>query len=400
MRNTPGPHLGKSIACLTAAWLLAAAAPAVANAGAEDPPPFLPRELADVVERARAKQRAETPQRTHDAPAEIDEVASGELTLREVVGMLSSSSYDDRETATRLLADVPQWDDQTLSLVCARAELCPEARARIREALFTRFANSPGPAVGIQMDQNRAEPGVGIAEVMPRFPAARTLRKGDVILKIGDIDLRADPTPSRLQEVVASYQPGDRVDVLILRDSREQLVQVELGRFENLNEGMGMRNETLLRQAWSIRARRLGLEEVAGEPVAVAISMFDWRRATQRGGQARPASGMAPGGEPAIVPGRLPGVMANLDNSRITRVERVDRADVRVGHAPRGADVQKALEDRLSEVETMIGEMSERLADARTPQQELPKLRSALEELSTQRRQILLEMVRWADRND
>ena len=322
------------------------------------------------------------------------QVASGELSLREVVERLSSDDFEEREAATRLLADVPAWDDQVLSLVSAQKELSAEAKARIREALFSRFANSPGPAVGIQMQLNRSEPGVAVQSVIPNFPAARSLRADDVIFKIDDQDLRSDPTTLRLQEVIASYQPGDRVQMLILRDGREQTVTVELGRFADLNNGIGNRNESLLRQAWALRARRLGLEEAPGEPIAAAVSFFDWRRAAQRGAAPRHASGMVAGGESALVPGRLPGGVTNIDNSRVGRVE---RADPRIAPEPRAIDVQKALDERLTQIESLIQDLSARLSDARTPQHEHAKPRHAGGTRDAAR-QIILEMARWADR--
>lgn len=368
-----------------------------ASSALADPPPFLPKHLADVVERARERQRAENPQRDHDAPAEIADVASGELTLHEVLSRLSSPDFAEREAASQLLADVAMWDDRVLSEACANADLCPEARLRVREALFARFAVSPGPAIGIQMHPDRIATGVGIREVMPNYPSARVLRANDIILKIGDVDLRADPTNMRVQEAIASYQPGDTVEMLILRDEREQLMRVELGQFADLNPNTGQRNEMILRQAWTLRSRRLGLDEGSTLAMAPTVSLFDWRRAAQRASLVRRGAGVLAGGEPSLTPGQYPGAVANIDNSRVGRVERVDP---RLAPQPRGLDMQKGLDERLTLLENQINDLSQRLSDARTPEHEHAKLKAVLEDLSLQRRQIMIEMVRWADRKD
>ncbi|MBX3351790.1 MAG: PDZ domain-containing protein [Phycisphaeraceae bacterium] len=386
------PDTGRAPAVAALVVGLAALSPAIAK-----PPPFLPRELADVVERARQQQRAENPVREAPAPREIVDVATGELTLTEVLAQLSSEDYAQREVATQLLANVAMWDERALAEACATVDLCPEARVRVREALYSRFAASPGPAVGISMSPERSVNGVVILSVMQNYPASRVLRANDVLMRIGDVDLRADPTNQRVQEVIASYQPGDRVPMTILRDEREIVVEVELGQFANLDPNLSQRNEMILRQAWNLRSRRLGLSDDEAAAVAPAVSLFDWRRAAQRASLVRQGTGMVAGGEPAPVPGRLAGGVANIDNSRIGRVERVDP---RIAPEPRGADVQRALDERMKLIETQIAELSQRMADARTPQREHEKLRETLEQLALQRRQIMLEMVRWADRND
>lgn len=389
-RALPAPSRVRAIAAIVVGC--GVLSPAIAK-----PPPFLPRELAEVVERARQQQRAQTPAREAPAPREIVDVANGELTLPEVLAQLSSPDYAEREIATELLANVAMWDEGALAEACAKIDLCPEARLRVREALFSRFASSPGPAVGISMSPDRSVNGVLIMSVMQNYPAARVLRANDVLVRIGDVDLRADPTNIRVQEVIASYQPGDRVPMTILRDDREVAVVVELGQFADLDPNIRQRNEAILRQAWNLRSRRLGLVDDAAPAVAPAVSLFDWRRAAQRSSLVRQGTGMIAGGEPSPTPGRFAGGVANVDNSRIGRVERID---ARVAPEPRGADVQRALDERMKLIEDQIAELSQRMADARTPQREHEKLRETLEQLALQRRQIMLEMVRWADRND
>ena len=70
--------------------------------------------------------------------------------------------------------------------------------------------------------------GVVIREVVPGGPAAAAgLRPGDVIVRIGEtvVEDRAD-----LEYALSTqYKPGDTVPVTVVRDAREQTVQVKLG---------------------------------------------------------------------------------------------------------------------------------------------------------------------------
>jgi S1-C subfamily serine protease len=70
--------------------------------------------------------------------------------------------------------------------------------------------------------------GVVIRDVVPNGPAAAAgLRPGDVIIRVGEtpIEDRAD-----LEYALSTqYKPGDTVPVTVIRDGREQTVQVRLG---------------------------------------------------------------------------------------------------------------------------------------------------------------------------
>ena len=70
--------------------------------------------------------------------------------------------------------------------------------------------------------------GVLISEVVPSSPAAAAgLKQGDVVLKVNDQQIDADHP---LLTIMLKYRPGDRVRLTILRDGRQQTVEVTLGR--------------------------------------------------------------------------------------------------------------------------------------------------------------------------
>lgn len=70
--------------------------------------------------------------------------------------------------------------------------------------------------------------GVLVSEVVPASPAAAAgIRPGDVVAKVND---QAIDEEHPLATIMLRYRPGDRVRLTILRDGREQLVEVSLGR--------------------------------------------------------------------------------------------------------------------------------------------------------------------------
>lgn len=63
-----------------------------------------------------------------------------------------------------------------------------------------------------------------IPGVLPGTPAEKAgLRDGDVILKVGDQDITPE---SGLATKLAQYNPGDTVDMIVLRDGKEQKISV------------------------------------------------------------------------------------------------------------------------------------------------------------------------------
>ena len=70
--------------------------------------------------------------------------------------------------------------------------------------------------------------GALITNVVPDSPAEDAgLRRGDIILALGD--QRPGPDGD-LRDILANYDPGDTVDLTILRAPDELTISVELGR--------------------------------------------------------------------------------------------------------------------------------------------------------------------------
>ncbi len=85
--------------------------------------------------------------------------------------------------------------------------------------------------IGVERPADNAErTGVVVSQVMPNGPAARAgLRVGDVIKKAGDKSVR---TFDDLVNELNRHRPGDKIELHVRRDGKEQKLQVTLARRE------------------------------------------------------------------------------------------------------------------------------------------------------------------------
>ncbi|MEZ4386106.1 MAG: PDZ domain-containing protein [Candidatus Krumholzibacteriia bacterium] len=86
---------------------------------------------------------------------------------------------------------------------------------------------SPSMARALQLDEDQ---GVLINEVVEGSPAeAAGLQPGDVILSMGDREIKGS---SGLSRVIRSYDPGDEVELKVLREGKRKTLKVTLGERE------------------------------------------------------------------------------------------------------------------------------------------------------------------------
>ena len=80
--------------------------------------------------------------------------------------------------------------------------------------------------LGVTLDFENSENGVGIQEVAPNSPAAKAgVKSGDVIIKIGDNDVKS---VQDLPGILRQRKPGDEVDVIVKRDGKDVTLKVKL----------------------------------------------------------------------------------------------------------------------------------------------------------------------------
>jgi len=79
-----------------------------------------------------------------------------------------------------------------------------------------------------------AEKGVIVKYVVPDSPAdVAGLRQGDIVLKI---DKKATNDADQLIEIVTARQPGDEIELLVIRDSKEKTLKARLDERSNREE--------------------------------------------------------------------------------------------------------------------------------------------------------------------
>src|SRR5437870_7287707 len=91
----------------------------------------------------------------------------------------------------------------------------------------TRADNPTGkPYLGILAGPANSGPGALVREVTPKSPAEHAgLKTGDLITKVGN---KAVNNPEMLVGTVAEHKPGDKLQLLLMRDGKERNLEVTL----------------------------------------------------------------------------------------------------------------------------------------------------------------------------
>ncbi len=130
--------------------------------------------------------------------------------------------------------DVEKFEAAGASRVARAAFLCAESIASADERpAYVEVArqargNPDRPRLGVMLDRARASGGVGIDRVVDGSPAARAgLRAGDVIVKLGEVDI---DTSRDLMQALGQQKLDDTVKVLVLRGTERVTLEVKLTR--------------------------------------------------------------------------------------------------------------------------------------------------------------------------
>lgn len=200
--------------------------------------------------------------------------------FQEIVARLNSDQLAEREAArTDLMLDrkVQLADVESL----ARSDgISPEQRLRLRQVARGVFRNHQLPGMGVQFGQVGAA-GVGIQAVIEGFPAAASLRPLDSILSVnGEAMFSQDD----LRWTILSYEPGDTLELGVLRDGVTQVISVTLGSFDDLPNAIPPDDLDRAR-AFSIRwDRSVGASRAPDGVIGAGLSVDRWAEA-QSGGK-------------------------------------------------------------------------------------------------------------------
>ncbi len=207
--------------------------------------------------------------------------STGEATLDAVLRVaakLDADAIEEREVALLALRDMRIHP----SVLCEAIEL-PKTTPEQRERLSllgpgSLFATMRG-ALGVSFSDFGNNATVGFTQ--EGFDSVRVLRPGDQILAIDGQRIVEYP---QVRPLIISRDPGQELELRVLRAGKAITVRVKLGRFVDLRTGMGGGSTITTSQyeeAWRIRLS-LAEREHARDEIASDLTQADWARAQER----------------------------------------------------------------------------------------------------------------------
>lgn len=197
--------------------------------------------------------------------------ARGAPDVESLLAKLNDDSLAARDEATRALAIESEIPLRTIEAMLERPGLSPEQHARLlvaardrfqrtpRAALGVRFATTPPPRVILHWQGRPVPllhiytgPRVVIDRVFANFPAGKTLQPGDEVTRVNGRTL-AGTGFNPMRPHIISREPGESLELVILRHGQELSVRVDLGRYTDL-PGPNNLSTGDLSQAWAVRS--------------------------------------------------------------------------------------------------------------------------------------------------
>lgn len=193
--------------------------------------------------------------------------------LESLISKLDDASLAVRESA---MSDIRNLQGLTIGAIeqCLRKEtLSAEQRARLSRVGQSLFMNEPRAAMGVRFaGMGEDDEGqVQVSEPTQGWDSARVLRPWDVIRSIGGLRVRSQ---SQAKAAIVSYDPGQTVELDIIRNGQPGTVRVRLGNYFDLNNGIGLQ-ASVLEAAWSVRSARMS--SVASTPLVLDVDDADWK---------------------------------------------------------------------------------------------------------------------------
>lgn len=204
--------------------------------------------------------------------AEEDPAAPARLT--ELIAGLGSGDVRIREQAARNLED-----DRGIPLAMiekalrdGRGTMSLEARTRLIATARDRFWRTPRGAMGIQF-WNGLSSRVVVEQTFKEFDASNKIEDGDMIVRADGREIDGPAAQQRLQAVIVSHDPGEKVSLVIRRGEKRLELEVTLGRREDLANAI--LTDAIMIRAWQ---QRLGamIEPDRAPPITTALGAKDW----------------------------------------------------------------------------------------------------------------------------
>lgn len=211
------------------------------------------------------------------APAEAQNESAPALdeeTARLILEDLGSEDFNDRESASESLATLPLSPEEIVAAMPQDLDLSPEQWERLDAALSKRFRESPRAGLGVSMAAGGE--GIRLNTVMDQFPASDVLEPNDLVVAVDGRSVIGSGTLV-FQSTILSHDPGETMQMTIIRGAEEMTLRVPLGSFSQLNQARAQSpSSTVLDEAWRIRRGRLGLTPPEPETIKVEAASDVW----------------------------------------------------------------------------------------------------------------------------
>lgn len=227
---------------------------------------------------------ADPPAEGAEDPEAREQLQRPRLDLDALVRDLDSELVEQRISASTVLTEHRAIQLPDLEEVLKRDDLSPEQRQRLLMVAEHRFRTEPRAALGFSGHALIGDHGQGvlISNVIDGFPAAEALRANDRMISANGQPLA---NFQAIRPVIVSRDPGDELDLVIIRDGATLNIRVALGSFRDLPDGGGL-DEGVLAEAWQMRSQNL--RGPRQEPVPSGLSPQRWLPERADDGQRRP----------------------------------------------------------------------------------------------------------------
>jgi|GEM_PF-1114062 len=167
-----------------------------------------------------------------DRPAAKAGIQAGD-----VITEVAEEKVDDAEELGEEIGDREAGDKVEITAVRDGTKMTFNVELDDPMAKYHRY----GGWLGVQLqdlnsqleDYFKVDHGVLITEVVEDSPAEKAgIKAGDVVVKF---DGKSIKKSSKLREAVRDRKPGDKVDVVVVRDKKEQTINVELGKSKEMS---------------------------------------------------------------------------------------------------------------------------------------------------------------------
>jgi serine protease Do len=118
-----------------------------------------------------------------------------------------------------------------------RATAAPPAGPTVAAPAAAPAADQAGPKdaegngyIGIQIKADPDNGGVNVQELVEDGPAAKGgLKAGDIIVQIGDVELKGKELPE-VVGLIRDSKPGDTITLKVKRDGKDKTIKVKVGK--------------------------------------------------------------------------------------------------------------------------------------------------------------------------